>query len=540
MKHLNFLSKSSSQSCGHNVVTSCTTVGSPSVHRRSTMLRLLSVLVLVLTFGVGQMWGADEVYKTATFTGSSFSANSQAYTGNFNSTTNGFTVAITNANNNNKAWNYIKIGGKGGAYTGTITTSAAIDKAITKVDLTIDAMSYSSNVTSIKLYSSSNNSSWTEEGTFTKAVGTQSVTINSPTASKYYKIEVVCTKASGNGCIQLSEVKYYKAQAVPSYTIIAQTNNNTWGTVALSETTITATPADCYQVKSGTAGYTVTAGTASVSHTGTSNTMTVTPSTNCTIQVNFEKKIVNTYVDEIQGNDDIEDCGTHDAPSLDDKTPATTGTCAEQHYHFMGWVTAANKANPTDANIITAGTEMTANGTTYYAVWAKSSAGSCATVTFKTNNSDSSTDISSNFTAQVDASSGMSSYSGSKVYSGSYGLKVGTGSAVGTVTCTLSSAITTKTITVDAKKYGSNNTNISVKVNGSTNFGSAQAIPATGDVLTFSLAANADPIAVSSVTVSTASKQGYIKTITVGEAATYSDYITTCCTELGSINGSFS
>ena len=182
---------------------------------------------------------------------------------------------------------------------------------------------------------------------------------------------------------------------------------------------------------------------------------------------------------------------------------------------------------------------MTANGTTYYAVWAKSSAGSCATVTFKTNNSDSSTDISSNFTAQVDASSGMSSYSGSKVYSGSYGLKVGTGSAVGTVTCTLSSAITTKTITVDAKKYGTNNTNISVKVNGSTNFGSAQAIPATGDVLTFSLAANADPIAVSSVTVSTASKQGYIKTITVGEAATYSDYITACCTSLASINGSF-
>ena len=57
MKHLNFLSKSSSQSCGHSSVTLASTVGSPSAHRRSTMLRLLSVLVLILTFGVGQMWG---------------------------------------------------------------------------------------------------------------------------------------------------------------------------------------------------------------------------------------------------------------------------------------------------------------------------------------------------------------------------------------------------------------------------------------------------------------------------------------------------
>jgi len=73
MKHLNFLSKSSSQSCSHNVVTLASTVGSPSVHRRGIMLRLLSVLVLVLTFGVGNVWGAD---PTATFT-----AADQGWTG---------------------------------------------------------------------------------------------------------------------------------------------------------------------------------------------------------------------------------------------------------------------------------------------------------------------------------------------------------------------------------------------------------------------------------------------------------------------------
>jgi len=59
MKHLNFLSKSGSQSRSHSIVTLCTTVGSPSAHRRATMLRLLSVLVLILTFGVGNAWGAE-------------------------------------------------------------------------------------------------------------------------------------------------------------------------------------------------------------------------------------------------------------------------------------------------------------------------------------------------------------------------------------------------------------------------------------------------------------------------------------------------
>ena len=59
MKHLNFSTKSGSQSCGHSSVTLASTVGSPSGHRRGAMLKLLSVLVLVLTVGVGQMWGEN-------------------------------------------------------------------------------------------------------------------------------------------------------------------------------------------------------------------------------------------------------------------------------------------------------------------------------------------------------------------------------------------------------------------------------------------------------------------------------------------------
>ena len=67
MRKINFLSKSSSQSGGHSSVTLAMTVGSPSAHRRETMLRLLSVLVLIFTFGIGQMWAVDPV-STLTFT----------------------------------------------------------------------------------------------------------------------------------------------------------------------------------------------------------------------------------------------------------------------------------------------------------------------------------------------------------------------------------------------------------------------------------------------------------------------------------------
>ena len=72
MRNFNFLSKSSSQSCGHSSVTLAMTVGSPSVHRRGAMLKLISVLVLIFTFGIGQMWGADPVASQAPADGSTF------------------------------------------------------------------------------------------------------------------------------------------------------------------------------------------------------------------------------------------------------------------------------------------------------------------------------------------------------------------------------------------------------------------------------------------------------------------------------------
>ena len=93
------------------------------------------------------------------------------------------------------------------AETGTITTDAVIDEAITKVELVVDAIT-SNKVNSIKLYTKASSGDWSEAGSFDKSVGTKSVTLSSPTANLYYKIEISC--AAQKAAIQLSEVKFYK------------------------------------------------------------------------------------------------------------------------------------------------------------------------------------------------------------------------------------------------------------------------------------------------------------------------------------------
>lgn len=184
----------------------------------------LMIMISLPGKAVGQT-RAEEVYKTSLFGTSYNSQGVSSYTGNWYSTTNGFRLDIVNANNNNNQWSLIKIGGKNGAYTGTLTTHDVIDEPVTKVVLTIDAIDYPSNLTSMKLYSSSNNSTWTEIGTFDKSVGAKEITVNTPTANLYYKIEVACTKASKNGVVAISKVEYYHNAGSTTYTVTYNAND---------------------------------------------------------------------------------------------------------------------------------------------------------------------------------------------------------------------------------------------------------------------------------------------------------------------------
>ena len=149
--------------------------------------------------------GESEKIYTITWNSTNNSKGVSSYTGTWSVTVDGFTCDMSNFNNNNNGWNYVKCGNKSNASVATIITASAIPEAIRTVTLTIDALT-ASNINSIKLYSSSNKSSWTEEGSFTKAAGDQSVVIASPTANKYYKIEANCAKGSSNGLLTISKL----------------------------------------------------------------------------------------------------------------------------------------------------------------------------------------------------------------------------------------------------------------------------------------------------------------------------------------------
>ena len=72
--------------------------------------KLFFVLGLLMAVVV-QAW-AEELLCQTVFNSSNNSGRISSYTNEWTNTTDGFTVAIVNANNNNNAWEYIKFGSK--------------------------------------------------------------------------------------------------------------------------------------------------------------------------------------------------------------------------------------------------------------------------------------------------------------------------------------------------------------------------------------------------------------------------------------------
>lgn len=229
---------------------------------KKTLLNL-SMLLLFMIVGLGSVWAEDVVYKTALFGPAYNSKGISSYTGTFSSTNDEFTVDLEYFNNNNNGWAYVKTGNKTNASVGTITTNSAIDKAVTKIAVTIDAIT-ALNVNNITLYSgTSANACTTSEGTFDKSKGVQTVTISSPSANKFYKISFDCKQGSSNGLVQVSKVEYYVENdgttpetpttyniniddKVAGGTISANPTTATEGT----EVTLTATPSEGYEFTS--------------------------------------------------------------------------------------------------------------------------------------------------------------------------------------------------------------------------------------------------------------------------------------------------
>lgn len=204
-----------------------------TVEKTKFLQRVLWLIIPLLTIFTTNAWGVDVVYKTAKFGSSYNSASISSYTSNWYSTYNGFRVDIANGNNNSNKWEYIKFGRSGTASVGTITTNAAIAPKVTKISITIDAIT-AAKINNITLSISSNGSSWTNIGTYSKSTGTQ--TVNIPAANQaanlYYKLTFDCASGSSNGLITISQVDYYADEAnFDRYTLVTDASTLAVGDV---------------------------------------------------------------------------------------------------------------------------------------------------------------------------------------------------------------------------------------------------------------------------------------------------------------------
>ena len=225
---------------------------------KKTLLKL-TLLLCALVVG-SSAWADDEVYSTCLF-GIGHGVNNN-YTSTWETTNGDFTWSVSNGNTNyvaknSTSWAYVKFGRKSNASIGSITTSASYPVAITKVNVTIDAVT-TSNINSIKLYTKTNSTDWAEAGSYTIGTGTKSVSLESPSNDLYYKIEFDCASGSSNGLVQVSKVEFYYNPDTPTtYSVTYNANGATSGTV----------PTDASAYSSGTT-VTVFGNTGSLAKTG--------------------------------------------------------------------------------------------------------------------------------------------------------------------------------------------------------------------------------------------------------------------------------
>ena len=161
-----------------------------------------------------------------------------------------------------------------------------------------------------------------------------------------------------------------------SYDITAVSNDNTMGTVSITGSTITASPAEGYRVKDSEP-YNVTSGTATVTRgTGAnSNKFYVTASSDCTVRINFEA--LPTY--KIQFFDNGVKIKEETVALGSTATPPSDPIACDG-YTFVGWWTSELPTDNTTAYSWVS--DFTVSGVQdYYAVFSSLSGGSNETET---------------------------------------------------------------------------------------------------------------------------------------------------------------
>lgn len=159
-------------------------------------------------------------------------------------------------------------------------------------------------------------------------------------------------------------------ESASSYTVTAVANPTGGGSVSVEGNKITATPETGWQI-STTDPYTVTSGEATVEQSG--NEFTVTPSSDCTVQINFEKE--QTYTLTYQIGNDIATKELPGGTNILSELPVSATPCDVTSTAFIGWTTTPiNGKQPICPELITEDATITSD-ITVYAVFAKAEEG---------------------------------------------------------------------------------------------------------------------------------------------------------------------
>ena len=139
-------------------------------------------------------------------------------------------------------------------------------------------------------------------------------------------------------------------ESTPSFTLTATSNNNSYGTVSVDGSTITATPADGYRVSTSTP-YTVTTGTPTVTQNG--NVFTFSADADCTVQINFEAipEPAAVSIEQTAGGTLVVKNGGEEISNGDKVASGTVLTIVatpSDRYNFTNWKTVVGEGDPVE------------------------------------------------------------------------------------------------------------------------------------------------------------------------------------------------
>jgi hypothetical protein len=160
------------------------------------------------------------------------------------------------------------------------------------------------------------------------------------------------------------------------YTITAQSNNTNYGTVTKEGFVITGHPVAGYSYDSP--AYTVSSGTATVVQQG--DNFTVTPTSNCTVKINFKANPTHTATFSVNGETTSSSFKEGQAITFPSDPAAIRGKA------FVGWLknsTISGTTNEAPSFVEKSNETMGNSNITYYAVFANVKKGDATTVTDK-------------------------------------------------------------------------------------------------------------------------------------------------------------